>query len=115
MAPVDMLEKLLLCPKYRSILDEKISPKYIYTILLQNRYGLYDKMLSYHNLDIPTNTKIDTSTDGEESFNLSSTEKDLEFDLIIPLKTWHDIDCESIIYKSSSRVQRNYNTLRRRK
>ncbi|EFN65462.1 120.7 kDa protein in NOF-FB transposable element, partial [Camponotus floridanus] len=28
---------------------------------------------------------------------------------------WHDIDCESVIYKSNSKVQRNYNTLRRRR
>lgn len=137
MAPVDVLEKILLCSKYRCVLDEdgivvvpksaiykelssllegKISPKYIYTILLQNRYELYDKVLKYHNLDKPINTKLDISTDDDdESFNLSITEKDIEFNVNIPLKTWHDIDCESVIYKSNSKVQRNYNTLRRRR
>lgn len=135
MASVDLLEKILLCSKYRCVLDEdgkvvtpkssvykelssllegKISPKYIYTILLQNRYKLYDKVLNYHNLDKPTNIKLDnTSTDGDESFNLSEkTEKNIEFNLNIPLKTWHDIDCESVIYKSNSKVQRNYQETR---
>jgi len=100
MAPIDALEKLLLYSKYRCILDEigkpvcpksviykeistlleeQISPKYIYTILLQNRYGLHDKLLNYHNLDKPNNTIIDTSSDSEESFNLSSADKDLQF------------------------------------
>ena len=96
-----------------SLLEGKISPKYIYTILLQNRYGLYDKVLSCHNLDKPINTKLDISTD--ESLNLSTTEKDITFNVNIPLKTWHDIDCESVIYKCNSKVQRNYNTLRRRR
>lgn len=136
MASVDLLEKILLCSKYRCVLDEngkivtpksavykelssllegKISPKYIYTILLQNRYELYDKVLNYHNLDKPINIKLDNiSTDDDESFNLS-TEKNIEFNLNIPLKTWYDIDCESVIYKSNSKVQRNYNTLRRRR
>lgn len=61
MAPVDKLEEILLRSKHRCVLDEngkvvgpksaiykelssllegKISPKYIYTILLQNRYDL---------------------------------------------------------------------------
>lgn len=132
MVRVDILEKILLCSKYRCVLDEngktvspksaiykelssllegKMSPKYIYAILLQNRYGLYDKVLSYHNLNKPINTKLDIcDTDDDESFNLSTTEKDIEFNLNIPLKTWHDIDCESVIYKCNSMVQRNYNT-----
>lgn len=52
------------------------------------------------------NIVIDIFTDSEESFNSSSTDKDLQFDLNIPLKTWHDIDCESVIYKSNDKVQR---------
>lgn len=46
---------------------------------------------------------------------MSCTEKDIEFIVIIPSKTWHDIDCKSVIYKSNIRVQRNYNTLHRRR
>lgn len=88
MDAVVMLEKILLCSKYRCILDEngkvvspksavykelsslldgKISPKYIYTILLQKRYGLYEKVLSYHNLDKLTTTAVDISIDDDKS------------------------------------------------
>jgi len=83
--------------------------------LLQNRYGLHDKLLNYLNLDKPNNSVIDTSIDNEELSNSSSADKDLQFVLNIPLKTWHNIDCESVIYRSKFQVQRKYNTLRRRK
>lgn len=135
------LEQLLLCSKYRHILDDvgkpvvpkskvykelssllqnKISPKYIYTIILGNRNGLYDKVLKYHNLDKPIKkdvsyTSTDTCTDNSGLSDDSCTDKEITFEIIIPLKTWHDIDYESVIYKSSHKTQRNYSTLRRRR
>lgn len=48
-------------------------------------------------------------------YDLSFTDKDLEFNLNIPLKTWRDIDCKLVIYKSKTKVQKNFNTLRRRR
>lgn len=140
MASIHNLEQLLLCSKYRCILDDagkpvvpkssvykelssllkdKISPKYIYTIILENRHGLYEKLLHYHNLDKlikdVSYTSTDTFTDNSGLFNDSSTDKDINFEIIIPFKTWHNIDYESVIYKSSYKVQRSYNTLRRRR
>lgn len=135
------LEQLLLCSKYRCILDDvgkpvvpksniykelssllknKLSPKYIYTIILENRKGLYDKILKYHDLDKPIKdvcyyTSTDTSTDNSELSDDSCMDKEINFDIMIPCKTWHDIDYESVIYKSSHKTQKNYNTLCRRR
>jgi hypothetical protein len=49
----------------------------------------------------------------DESFNKTMTETELNFTIKIPLKTWRDIDCEKVIYKSVDKVQKYYWTLRR--
>jgi hypothetical protein len=123
MPPIEELKKHLLCPNYRNILDEHgkpvppksfvykeissllnnaLSPKYIYTILITNRYGVHDTLLAFHGIEKPCNVTA-SSIDDDESLNQSISNTEINFSIKLPPKTWHDIDCEKVIYNVTFR------------
>lgn len=49
--------------------DNKLEPKYIYTILKLNRYNVYSELLDFFNIEIPSNSSFPTNTSLDSTSN----------------------------------------------
>lgn len=84
--------------------NNKMQPKYIYTLLIMNRYSVYSDLMSFLNIDLPfnessyINSTVNTTSDNIE-FNIDVTE------------IWSSLKPENKLYKFQSR-DRNIKSLK---
>lgn len=90
-----------------------IKPKYIYTIFKDNRYGTWDKILAFHNINISAHSMLDDSK-LDESLTVSKLNDEISFNLQIPFKTWLIMTPEELRYNGRAQSKRNYTVLTRR-
>lgn len=93
-------------------LNNKVSPKYIYTVVLQNRYNIYD-LLNFKRSSQEFVSKNDISF--SSSSDDDSESHTLIFNITLSFEEWSSIyDSEKRIYKRSDRNTddtRNYDVL----
>lgn len=87
---------------------KKLLPKYIYTILLENRYALWNKFLNYHGIE-----KLSTSMLNVLGSTLddSCNDERIELQLILPFKIWIAMGPEEVAYGDKKLSERTYNVL----
>ena len=93
--------------------EYKISSKYIYTILKNNRYETWNKVLAFHNIEAHVDSKLDDSEiDG--SLSNSKLKNEISFNLNIPFKSWVIMTPEELRYNDRALSERNYTVLTRK-
>lgn len=86
-----------------------LKPKYIYILLKNNRYGLWNKILEYHNVDIQSSIISDTSLN-----NTKMSDNIISFNINFSYETYLKISPQETFYKDGNLGERRYNVLLRK-
>lgn len=93
--------------KIRTILNNNMKPKYIYIMIKENRYGILNKILQFHNIDTPDSTFLSIAST-ISSFDTSTRDKTLEFNVTFSYKDWISMSPEDVLYFDKEQLSRNY-------
>lgn len=86
-----------------------LKPKYIYVLLKNDRYGLWNKILEYHNV------KVQSSMISDVSLNDTKLSNDvISFNINLPYETYLKISPEQVFYKDKNLGEKRYNVLLRK-
>ena len=90
---------------------KSLKPKYIYVLLQKNRYGIWDKILKFFNIEIGSSLIIDS----EHDISLNKSNSNLiTFNLKLSYMLWLKIAPEEVFYGDRVLKERRYNVLLRK-
>ncbi|KAL0110678.1 hypothetical protein PUN28_013942 [Cardiocondyla obscurior] len=91
---------------YHKTGKERVSPKYLYVMLKQNIYDLWNKFLEIHNIKKCSASILQLDASEDSILNNSNNTQKINLQLILPFDTWLAMNPENVAYADKKLTER---------